>query len=176
MIAPSRPGILLYALYLYWGAAALWLTSAIGALFAIPQYRVYYADLHQDPRGGSLPALLLAGVAVVASTGGAVIVLCTVLDAYGWPIARWLTWTYSVFAAAIAGIVLLVNSRAVIPWHRWSITVTAVLSLFAVAGGSILLAQPASGRFFSDCQARRRGAARQRAVAWQQRRMMARSR
>lgn len=169
MSAIARPGSLLTSIYLYVGASVFWLSAAIATLFAIPQYRRHYGDLAQDADAGSIAVLLLLLLAGVAVLGVAVAAVLTLLTGHGWSGARSLTWVYSGLAALVAGTLVLSDPFSAVRWHRWLMTGTAVLTVLMLAGGAVLLARPASGRFFRDHRAARQNrVARRRAAAYHQ--------
>jgi len=163
--APRRPGSLLASLYLYAGASAFWLAAAVATLFAIPEYRRHYSDLAQSAEAGAVATLLLLLAAGLAVCGVLVTVLLTLLDGYGWSGARAMTWVYTGLSVLVAGTVVLADPFAAIPWHRWLMTGTAVLTALLLAGGAVLLAGPASGRFFREYRAARQRIAAQRRAA-----------
>jgi hypothetical protein len=146
--APERPPSVFAAAYLLSGASAFWLSGSIATIFAIPQYSRYYGDRQQDPVAGSLAALLLIIAALVALAAVAPSVLLAVLDAQGRRAARVLTWIFGGVAVCVAGCLLLFGVFGAIPWHRWLMTGTAVLTLVFVPATGVLLALPSSGRYF----------------------------
>ncbi|GAB2962647.1 hypothetical protein GCM10027280_59370 [Micromonospora polyrhachis] len=146
--APRQPLSLFVAAYLLSGASALWLTAAIATLFAIPQYSRYYGDREQNADAGVLAALLLIVAVVVAVLAVGLSILLALLDAHGRPAGRVLTWIFSVVAVVIAGSILMLDLFAPIPWHRWQMAGTAVLTLGVMAATGVLLMLPSSSAYF----------------------------
>ena len=161
--APARPTGVLAAAYLLSGASAFWLAAAIATLFAIPQYSRFYGDLEQDPDAGTRAAFLLVTAAIFAALAAGPSILLAVLDALGRPAARVLTWIFGGLAVCVAGSILLLDLFVAIPWHRWLMTGTAVLTLVFVLATGVLLGLHSSGEYFRaarQARAARRAAAR----------------
>jgi len=101
--------------------------------------------------------------------GVLVAVLLTLPNGYGLSGARSMTWVYTALSVFVASTVVLADPFSAVPWHRWLMTGTAVLTALLLAGVAILLARPASGRFFREYRAvRQHTAAQRRAVLYRQ--------
>ncbi|WP_406859039.1 hypothetical protein ABZO31_01810 [Streptomyces sp. HUAS MG47] len=155
--APSRaPGAVFAASYLFAGVAALALVSAVGTLFAVPEFRHRRSEEAAEGAAGDLAAYGLIAFAVVTILFGGICLLLALLDGRGRQGARVTTWVVGGVCVCCDIALLAVGFLDSVPWYGDLTRIVAGGMLVLALGSLTLLALPASHLYF-----RAAGAARQ---------------
>ncbi|WP_328394214.1 hypothetical protein [Nocardia sp. NBC_00416] len=147
-VGVRQPTAVWVAGYLYAGAAAGALVSAIGALFAMHEASALHSERAGDSAAGRAAAAGLVAFVVVAIAYSALCVWLAVLSGRGVPSARVLAW--AITGSAIGFILGLLGAGAFssVAWFAVSSRIVAVAVLLLSTATVVLQATPAARAYF----------------------------
>ncbi|MER7396520.1 hypothetical protein ABT381_13475 [Streptomyces sp. NPDC000151] len=147
---PTPPGTVFAASYLFAGVAALALVSAIGTLFAAPEFSHYRSERAGDESAGTLAAAGLVTFALLTIVFGAGCALLAFLDGRGRQPARVLTWVVGGLSGCFDIALLAVSATDSVPWYGGMTRVVTSGMLVLTVASLTLLALPASHGYFRE--------------------------
>ncbi|MEV7562497.1 hypothetical protein [Streptomyces sp. NPDC089795] len=146
--APAPPGTVFAASYLLAGVAALALVSAVGTLFAIPEFSHRRSERAGDRAAGDLAGYGLTVFASFAIAFGVLCLVLALLDLRGNRPARVLTWVVGGLSVCFDIALLAIGFYDSVPWYAGMTRLVTVGMLLLTIASVTLLALPASHRYF----------------------------
>ncbi|MFG2332537.1 hypothetical protein ACGFMM_23270 [Streptomyces sp. NPDC048604] len=146
--APKPPGAVFAASYLFAGVAALALVSAVGTLFAVPEFRHLRSEEAADSTAGDLAAYGLIAFAVFTIVFGGLCLLLALLDGRGRQGARVTTWVVGGVAVIFNIALLAAGFYDSVPWYGDLTRLVSAGMLLLTLASVTLLALPASHGYF----------------------------
>ncbi|MFF9688488.1 hypothetical protein [Streptomyces sp. NPDC014623] len=155
---PRPPGAVFAAGYLFAGVAALALVSAVGTLFAVPEFRHRRSEEAADSAAGDLASYGLIAFAVLTVAFGGVCLLLSLLDGRGRQGARVATWAVGGVCVCFDIALFTVGFPDSVPWYGDMTRIVAAGMLLLTLASVTLLALPASHRYFRSTRSARQSA------------------
>ncbi|MFJ1954370.1 hypothetical protein ACIOGT_24425 [Streptomyces microflavus] len=144
--------------YLFTGVAALALVSAVGTLFAVPEFSHRRSEEAADSAAGDLASYGLIAFAVLTIAFGGVCLLLSLLDGRGWQGARVTTWVVGGVCVCFNVVLLTVGFLDSVPWYGDMTRIVAAGMLLLTLASVTLLALPVSHSYFRSTRSARQGA------------------
>lgn len=156
MSLPPRPGTVTLANYLLGGVAAVWLSGAGAAYFALPHVEHAVSAEAEDPLAGSFAAVLVALVTTGAVLLAVLPVLLTVFGLRGSPTGRVLSIVLCSVAIPVALLLLLIDPFGSVRWLGGVYAGVSVLTVLLAVAVIVLLARRTVKTWSDDAAATRR--------------------
>jgi hypothetical protein len=157
--APLRPpGAVFAAGYLFAGVAALALVSAVGTLFAVPEFSHRRSEEAADSAAGDFASYGLIAFAVLTIAFGGVCLLLSLLNGRGRQGARVTTWVVGGVCVCFNIALLTVGFLDSVPWYGDMTRILAAGMLLLTLASVTLLALPASHGYFRSTRSARQSA------------------